>query len=97
MFIREIFFLDSSGDEGESSTLSEGVGGVYPARVTISGEASSAGKVVKLPNSLEELIEIGEKKLGFVATKVLTREGAQIDDIRLIRDGDFLLLLKVSC
>ncbi|CAN7070071.1 unnamed protein product [Brassica oleracea var. botrytis] len=87
----------NTGDEGEASTLSEGVGGVYPARVTISGEASSAGKVVKLPNSLEELIEIGEKKLGFVATKVLTREGAQIDDIRLIRDGDFLLLLKVSC
>lgn len=89
-----------SGDEGGASTTigatSEGVGVVYPARVTISGEASSSGKVIKLPNSLEELIEIGEKKLGFVATKILTREGAQIDDIRLIRDGDSLLLLQVS-
>lgn len=69
---------------------------VYPARVTISGEASSSGKVVKLPDSLEELIKIGEEKLGFIATKILNREGAQVDDIRLIRDGDFLLLLKVS-
>nr|CAB64728.1 putative potassium channel [Arabidopsis thaliana] len=88
-----------TGDEGGASTrtgISEGVGGVYPARVTISGEASSSGKVVKLPDSLEELIEIGEKKLGFVATKILSREGAEIDDIRIIRDGDFLLLLKVS-
>jgi len=91
-------FSNDSGDEGGASTrtgISEGVGGVYPARVTISGEASS-GKVVKLPDSLEELIEIGEKKLGFVATKILSREGAEIDDIRIIRDGDFLLLLKVS-
>ncbi|CAL9227714.1 unnamed protein product [Arabidopsis halleri] len=89
----------NSGEEGGASTrtaISEGVGVVYPARVTISGEASSSGKVVKLPDSLEELIEIGEKKLGFVATKILSREGAEIDDIRIIRDGDFLLLLKVS-
>ncbi|CAH2077212.1 unnamed protein product [Thlaspi arvense] len=86
----------NTGDEGAPCARSEGVGLVYPARVTISGEASSSGKVVKLPNSLEELFEIGEKKLGFVATKILTREGAHIDDIRLIRDGDFLLLLKVS-
>ncbi|KAL1210335.1 putative potassium channel AKT5 [Cardamine amara subsp. amara] len=90
----------NTGDEGGASTIisptNEGVGLAYPARVTISGEASSSGKVVKLPTTLEELIEIGEKKLGIVATKILTREGAEIDDIRLIRDGDFLLLLKVS-
>lgn len=98
--VTDMYFCNSSGDEGGSSTRSErsegGVGVVYPARVTISGEASSSGKMVKLPNTLEELIEIGEKKLGFVATKILTREGAEIDDIRLIRDGDFLLFLKVS-
>ncbi|VVB10682.1 unnamed protein product [Arabis nemorensis] len=86
----------NTGEEGGASSTRSEVGVVYPVRVTISGEASSAGKVVKLPNSLEELIEIGEKKLGFVATKILTREGAEIDDIRLIRDGDFLLLLKLS-
>ncbi|XP_019087303.1 PREDICTED: probable potassium channel AKT5, partial [Camelina sativa] len=91
----------NTGEEGGASTrtaaISEGGAGVvYPARVTISGEVSSSGKLVKLPGSLEELIEIGEKKLGFVATTILSREGAEIDDISLIRDGDFLLLLEVS-
>ncbi|XP_010432708.1 PREDICTED: probable potassium channel AKT5 [Camelina sativa] len=84
------------GASTRTAAISEGAGVVYPARVTISGEVSSSGKVVKLPDSLEELFEIGEKKLGFVATKILSKEGAEIDDISIIRDGDYLLLLKVS-
>lgn len=51
-----------------------------------------AGKLVLLPHSLEELLDVGAKKFGFSPSKVLTKEGAEIEDIELIRDGDHLLL-----
>ena len=55
------------------------------------GEAGA--KLVPLPESLSELLDIGAKKFGFSASKVLTKEGAEIDDIELVRDGDHLVLV----
>ncbi|RWV82702.1 hypothetical protein GW17_00055774 [Ensete ventricosum] len=64
-------------------------------RVTIScperGEATD--KLVLLPDSLRELLDIGSKKFGFSASKVLTADGAEVDDVKLIRDGDRLVLV----
>lgn len=51
-----------------------------------------AGKLVLLPQSLQELLDIGAKKFGFSPTKVLTKEGAEIEDIEVVRDGDHLVL-----
>lgn len=53
-----------------------------------------AGKLVPLPKSLQELVELGAKKFGFPATKIVTKEGAEIEDIELIRDGDQLVLVS---
>lgn len=68
----------------------------YPARVTIScrGNVEGAGKLVLLPDSLQELLNIGAKKFGFSPTQVLTQDGAEIEDIELIRDGDHVILAK---
>lgn len=68
----------------------------YPARVTIScpEKAEVAGKLVPLPKSLEELLNVGAGKYGFSPIKILTKEGAEIDDIDLIRDGDHLILVS---
>ncbi|KAL5976993.1 RAC-alpha serine/threonine-protein kinase [Asimina triloba] len=67
------------------------------ARVTISCCPSrvlaATRKLVLLPGSLEELLELGGKKLGFMPTKVLAKDGAEIDDIEVIRDGDHLILV----
>ncbi|PSR91820.1 Potassium channel like [Actinidia chinensis var. chinensis] len=64
------------------------------ARVTISfpekGEA--LGRLILLPDSLQELLDIGAQKFGVSPTKVLTKDGALIEDIVLIRDGDHLIL-----
>uniref|UniRef100_A0A5B7AUC1 Potassium channel n=1 Tax=Davidia involucrata TaxID=16924 RepID=A0A5B7AUC1_DAVIN len=63
-------------------------------RVTIScperGEV--AGKLVFLPESLQELLDLGAQKFGFSPTIVLTKDGALIEDITLIRDDDHLIL-----
>jgi len=97
VFISGFFPADDGGEVPRSPAVPGGGGSmIYPERVTISSpeNGETGGKVVLLPNSMEELLKIGENKMGFVPTKVLTREGAEIDDITLIRDGDFLLLSR---
>lgn len=52
-------------------------------------------KLIILPDSLEELLRIaGEKFGGYKLTKVVNEENAEIDDLRVIRDGDHLFLLQ---
>nr|KYP72442.1 Potassium channel AKT1 [Cajanus cajan] len=65
------------------------------ARVTLScpEKGECAKKLVFLPNSIEELLHIGAKKFDFYPTKILTKEGAEVEDINVIRDGDFLIFV----
>ncbi|KAK2661054.1 hypothetical protein Ddye_007587 [Dipteronia dyeriana] len=68
----------------------------YSARVTIScpEKGEVAKKLVLLPKSIQELLNVGAQKFEFCPTKILTKEGAEIDDIELIRDGDHLILVS---
>ncbi|KAK4401140.1 Potassium channel AKT1 [Sesamum angolense] len=66
-----------------------------PARVFVfcPEKADVEGILVLLPESLQELLDLGEKKFGIHATKVLSEEGgALIEDLALIRDGDHIFL-----
>ncbi|CAH9144306.1 unnamed protein product [Cuscuta epithymum] len=65
----------------------------YPTRVTVSWpeRGDIAGKVVVLPESLQQLLQIGFKKYGFLPSKILSKSGAEIDDIELIRDDDHII------
>ncbi|KAK3210832.1 hypothetical protein Dsin_015538 [Dipteronia sinensis] len=69
---------------------------INSARVVITcpekGEA--AGKLVQLPNSFQELLELGAKKFGIIPAKVLSKNGAEIDDIEVIRDDDHLIFVS---
>ncbi|KAL6578535.1 hypothetical protein OROMI_008751 [Orobanche minor] len=49
-------------------------------------------KVVLLPRNLGELLDLGYQKFGIHTTKVLTRDGALIEELDVIRDGDHLFL-----
>ncbi|KAM7459453.1 hypothetical protein LguiA_036447 [Lonicera macranthoides] len=86
--------LDRGGSGSPLGSISEYSAGNLRTRVTIScpekGEVT--GKLVILPESLQELLEIGAGKFGFSPTKVLTKDGALIEDITVIRDGDHLVL-----
>ncbi|KAF3325187.1 Potassium channel AKT1 [Carex littledalei] len=64
------------------------------ARITISysKKAKGASKLVFLPESIDELLRIGETKFGFAPTRVLTIDGAEINDVTVIRDGDHIVL-----
>ncbi|KAJ9167773.1 hypothetical protein P3X46_019369 [Hevea brasiliensis] len=103
-FHNSLFGIMSAANTGEHEIIASpgGAAGAgfptmsYPARVTIScpekGEVD--GKLILLPKSLQELLDIGAKKFGFFPTKILSKEGAEIEDLELIRDGDHLVLVS---
>ncbi|XWS70657.1 hypothetical protein CRYUN_Cryun03dG0065600 [Craigia yunnanensis] len=69
---------------------------VNSARVVIScpQKGETIGKLVLLPGSFQELLDIGAKKFGIIVAKVVSKEGAGIDDIEVIRDGDHLVFVS---
>ncbi|RWR73269.1 potassium channel AKT1-like protein [Cinnamomum micranthum f. kanehirae] len=93
-FNNSLFGILSAANAGERSPMSS-TGHGFTARVTIYPRSGKeAGKLVFLPGSLQELLGIGAMKFGFTPTKVLAKDGAEIDDIELIRDGDHLILVS---
>lgn len=53
------------------------------------------GKLIILPDSFEELLQIAGEKFGvYKPTKVVNTENAEIDDLSVIRDGDHLFFLS---
>ncbi|KAF9606385.1 hypothetical protein IFM89_025074 [Coptis chinensis] len=103
-FHNSIFGMMSAAQAGDKGTLTttnslnRGIHGNYSSRVTIScpEKGDATGKLVLLPGSLQELLELGTKKFGITVSKVLTNERAEIDDVELIRDGDHLILVSDS-
>ncbi|KAK7264984.1 hypothetical protein RJT34_32599 [Clitoria ternatea] len=73
--------------------------GVCPTRVVVScpEKGEVAGKLVLLPGSFNELLEIGAKKFGVCPAKVVSKDGAEIEDIEVIRDGDHLVFVPPNC
>ncbi|KAL3330415.1 hypothetical protein AABB24_034319 [Solanum stoloniferum] len=65
-----------------------------PSRITIRclEKAHIGRRAVLLPDSIKELLDIGAEKFGISLAKVLTEDGALIEDIEVIRDGDHLVL-----
>ncbi|KAJ4708332.1 Potassium channel like [Melia azedarach] len=70
--------------------------GVNSARVIIAcpEKGEVAGKLVLLPPSFQELLEVGAKRFGISPAKVLSKDRAEIDNIEVIRDGDHLIFVS---
>ncbi|CAN8246915.1 unnamed protein product [Cochlearia groenlandica] len=80
------------------ATVDEGRTG-NTVRVTIScgDKEEVGGKLVLLPGSFKELLELGSNKFGIVATKVMSKDNnAEIDDLDVVRDGDHLVFASTS-
>ncbi|XP_057248407.1 potassium channel AKT1, partial [Beta vulgaris subsp. vulgaris] len=99
-FRNSLFGFMSAATRVESSQTERGsfsnspFSGVQPARVILRCPGKGdATKLVILPETIPELLEIGTKKFGRHCTKVVTSDGAEIDEIELVRDGDLLCLI----
>lgn len=105
-FHNSLFGIMSAAQEGEkrggAAAARSSFSGVdnlpqtRPLRVTISCPQAVGypDKLVLLPGSLRELLDLGMKKFGVALTRVLTEEGAEVDDVGVIRDGDRLVLQR---
>ncbi|XP_021901658.1 potassium channel AKT2/3 [Carica papaya] len=90
---------DNDDDEKRSNGLDCARISIYRGHPLIRKSNSckqSAGKLIKLPNSIEELKEIAGEKFGFDAknTTVTNEEGAEIDSTEVIRDNDKLFIVE---
>ncbi|KAB2071963.1 hypothetical protein ES319_A08G258700v1 [Gossypium barbadense] len=100
-FHNSLFGIMSAARNGEKGLLlsvnrNKGVTDsiVTSARVVISCPEIGHvhGKLIVLPGTFKEFIEIGAKKFGIFGAKVVTK-GVEIDDIDVIRDGDHLVFV----
>lgn len=70
-------------------------------RITIHMKSEKENKLPKLlilPDSLQELLEIAGQKFGDCnLTTVVNAEDTEIDDVNVIRDGDHLFFLSSQC
>ncbi|CAO1945175.1 unnamed protein product [Urochloa humidicola] len=64
----------------------------FPGDGTEKSRYRAAGKLICLPDSLQELMKVAKAKFGKAVMKVLTVDGAEVDDIAVLRDGDHLVL-----
>lgn len=55
-------------------------------------EGHAYKRLISLPNSIEELLKIAEKEFGKKASKVLTKDGALVEELCIIRDNDHLYI-----
>lgn len=68
----------------------------YAPRVTVCcpEKGDNGGKLVLLPKSFKELLQIGASRYGISQVKVVSKDGAEIDDIELIRDDDRIIFVS---
>ncbi|KAJ8773578.1 hypothetical protein K2173_005824 [Erythroxylum novogranatense] len=67
-----------------------------PCRVTLScpEKGEVAGKLVLLPKTLQEVFDMGAQKFGIYPKKILSKDGAEVESIDVVRDGDHLVLVS---
>ncbi|KAK9682617.1 hypothetical protein RND81_10G085700 [Saponaria officinalis] len=98
-FQNSLFGFVSAASKGKTTAEDDGTTHVMDNENQISRVIlrcpgkSDARKLVRLPDTIRELLEIGSKKFGCHCIKVQTVDGAEIDEIELIRDGDHLVLI----
>ncbi|KAM0046358.1 putative cyclic nucleotide-binding domain, potassium channel, voltage-dependent, EAG/ELK/ERG [Helianthus debilis subsp. tardiflorus] len=71
-----------------------------PMRVVIHGyhphegttDSKRTGKLVHLPDSVEDLLNLAEKKFGKRGTTVLMADGSQVEDLNALRENDHLFI-----
>lgn len=98
--LNEVLLMRNGGEKNVDWKKSNGVNfprvSIYRGHPVTRRETSSteAGKLIRLPHSLEELKSIAGEKFGFEPGNIILTdaEGAEIDSIEVIRDNDKLFI-----
>ncbi|KAG5562650.1 hypothetical protein RHGRI_005393 [Rhododendron griersonianum] len=93
---------NSSGDaniEGTSPT-SVPSSDILPVRVIIHGhhpddrtnDGDKMGKLIHLPDSMEDVLSLAEKKFGKRGCTILAADGSQVEELGALRENDHLFI-----
>lgn len=55
-------------------------------------EGPAMGKLISLPDSIDELFKVAEREFGKAARGIFTKEGAQIEELCTLRENDHLYI-----
>ncbi|KAI3687395.1 hypothetical protein L1987_81090 [Smallanthus sonchifolius] len=88
------------GREDREGTPTSVLLNTSPLRVVIHGhhphekttESKRTGKLVHLPDSMEDLLNLAEKKFGKRGTTILMADGSQVEDLNALRENDHLFI-----
>ncbi|KAH1131708.1 hypothetical protein J1N35_003086 [Gossypium stocksii] len=65
--------------------------GYHPSKKTMSGDR--LGKLIYLPNSIADLFNLAEKKLGKRGSTILMADGSEVEDFSALRENDHLFIV----
>ncbi|XP_061950579.1 potassium channel KAT3 isoform X2 [Populus nigra] len=73
----------------------------YPTRVIIHGHhpnesptGDTNGKLIHLPDSIEDLFNVAEKKFGKRGNKILMEDGSEVEELDALRENDRLFIFE---
>lgn len=69
---------------------------IYKNHPSKNKQYTGLGKLVILPDTVDQLLKMAGLKFGFHPVKVLNEDGAEIDEINVIRDNDPLFLVDME-
>ncbi|KAI3848426.1 hypothetical protein MKW92_042507 [Papaver armeniacum] len=53
-------------------------------------ESSKPGKLIHLPGSMEELLQLAETKFGKTGSKIIMTDGSEVEELSVLRENDHL-------
>lgn len=84
----------------EGTTISYTQSNIHPMRLVIHGhhpedntlDSDKAGKLIHLPDSIEDLLRLAERKFGKRGTTILMADASQVEDLNALRENDHLYI-----
>ncbi|XP_027182280.1 potassium channel KAT3-like [Coffea eugenioides] len=91
----------AADEEARRTSTAYAFSEVLPTRIIIHGyhpnekltEGESPGKLIHLPDTIEDLLRLAEKRLRKRGTAILMADGSQVEDLNALRENDHLYIL----
>ncbi|KAJ8751723.1 hypothetical protein K2173_025896 [Erythroxylum novogranatense] len=97
----------ASGSHGDAKTeatkeAATPLSSTHPIRVIIHGHhpkenlaADSTGKLIHLPDSVEDLFQLAERKFGKKGNTILLEDGTKVEKLNALRENDQLFIFEI--
>ncbi|KAL7608942.1 hypothetical protein Lser_V15G10582 [Lactuca serriola] len=93
--------MSNYDQEGIQGTPIDAPSRSFPSRVIIHGhhpddqttDRGKTGKLVRLPETVEEILKLAEEMVGKRGTVIVMEDGSQVEDLDVLRDNDHIFIL----